>query len=478
MASKKVKKASHAEIAKDLLELSGGRENISKIYACMTRVRIVFVDESKAQLDKMKEHGSVRGYVKSSDEHQFVLGAGTSRKVLDAMEDQEKGLGTDSAPSLGDAKDNKAAMDAKYGNPVGKFLKRVANIFIPLIPGFIGCGIIIGLNNTLSTYTDFNEIFPNISASLALFGGAIYAVMFVLTGVNTAKEFGGSPTIGAILAAIIMAPGLGNIELLGNSLLPGRGGIFAVLLVAAFGAYVERSLRKRVPDSLDLVISPAITIIVTGFVALLFLQPLGGVIADGVTVTFTYMIETGGFFAGFVMAGLFLPLVMFGIHQGFLPIMAEMLNQTGVNALLPILSMAGAGQVGAVIAVLIKTRSVWLKKVIWSGLPVGFLGIGEPLIYGVTLPLGRPFIAACIGAAFGGGWIAMMQVTVTIPGGISGLLLLSADSQGSFVNHALGLIISYIAGFIAAYFIGFKDPVDEEMPSPGGGSASSLGLAK
>ncbi len=133
------------------------------------------------------------------------------------------------------------------------------------------------------------------------------------------------------------------------------------------------------------------------------LQPLGGAISEAIAHGASLAIDRGGLLVGAVLSGTFLPLVLTGLHQGLVPIHVELVQAHGYNALLPILSMAGVGQVGAAIAVLMKTRNARLKKVIKGALPVGLLGIGEPLIFGVTLPLGKPFPAACLGGAVGAG---------------------------------------------------------------------------
>lgn len=162
----------------------------------------------------------------------------------------------------------------------------------------------------------------------------------------------------------------------------------------------------------------------------------------------------GGLVAGFILAGTFLPMVMLGIHQGTVPIHAELIKQTGVTDLLPILAMAGAGQVGAALAVYFKTRDKDLKNIIKAALPVGILGIGEPLIYGVTLPLFRPFVAACLGAAFGGAVIAIAKVGA-LALGVSGILLTLLVNNVAM--YLMGLVVSYIAGFIIAWFMGFDE---------------------
>ena len=153
-----------------------------------------------------------------------------------------------------------------------------------------------------------------------------------------------------------------------------------------------------------------------------------------------------------------MPMVIMGLHQGLTPIHAELISRTGVTILLPILAMAGAGQVGAAAAVYFKTKNVRLKKTIAAALPVGIMGVGEPLIYGVTLPLGRPFVGAAIGGACGGAVQATYIVGVSALG-ISGLPL--AATADNIPIYLLGLTTAYVSGFVATWLIGFDDPKEE-----------------
>ena len=146
---------------------------------------------------------------------------------------------------------------------------------------------------------------------------------------------------------------------------------------------------------------------------------------------------------------------MMGIHQGLTPIHAELINQFGYTILLPILAMAGAGQVGAALAVYVKSRNPRLKKIVASSLFVVMMGVGDPLIYGVTLPLGRPFIGACIGGAIGGAIQAAFHVGA-FSLGISGLPLMPSTTHP--LMYAAGLAAAYGGGFIATWLLGFEDP--------------------
>jgi PTS system sucrose-specific IIC component len=207
-----------------------------------------------------------------------------------------------------------------------------------------------------------------------------------------------------------------------------------------------------------LILNPLLTTLITGSIAIIALQPLGGWISDAIAHGASWAIDRGGFLVGAVMAGTFLPLVLTGLHQGLVPIHVELVQAHGYNALLPILSMAGVGQVGAAIAVLMKTRNARLKKVIKGALPVGLLGIGEPLIFGVTLPLGKPFIGACLGGAVGGALISSWKVATVITFGISGLPLALTIVTGKVMLYLLGYLIAEIAGFLFTWLLGFNDP--------------------
>ncbi|MGI1690506.1 PTS transporter subunit EIIC [Thermoanaerobacter uzonensis] len=443
------------EIAQGIIKELGGKENVISITNCMTRLRVLVKDYDKVNREAL---GKIDGVIKVNEEGgelQVIVGPGLANKV---ESEASKILG---GTKVGKAEEVKAAISAKNQTPFKLLLRRIASIFIPLIPGLIGGGLILGITNVA---TKFNWIADkNLLAMLSLLGSTIFTYMGIMVGMNTAKEFGGSPTIGGILAGIIYNPALANITIGGKALVVGRGGIISVLIAAAFASWLEKNIRKRMPNSIELLATPLLTILIAGFATLYVLQPLGGYIADGIGKAVTVAIAgKAGVFTGFILAGTFLPLVMTGLHQGLTPIHVQLIESTGVTILLPILAMAGAGQVGAALAVYVKTKSKQLKKIIEGSILVGILGIGEPLIYGVTLPLGRPFIGACIGGAFGGAFEAL-KVVGARGLGISGVPLAALIEPNKIIYYVLGLLISYTAGFIATYLLGFEDPADEEI---------------
>lgn len=439
-------------IAQEINNVVGGKENILQIAYCMTRLRLTLVDSAKVNIDAIKKIEGVMGIVEQGDQLQIVLGPGRVTKVANEF-GQIVGM---EVGEVDEAKLRKQEINAKNATPFKLFLKKISSIFIPLIPAFIACGLVTGILNIVLKFNPGFGAGP-IGGILKIAGNAVFYGLNLFVGVNAAKEFGGSPMLGGVMAAIVSHPDLTKVTLWGNPLVPGRGGIIAVLLVVAFSSWLEKKVREIIPESLDLFLTPLIVILISCFAAILALQPLGGFISDAIGNATKIAISGGGAFTGFILGGTFLPLVMTGLHQGLTPIHADLFKTTGENLLLPILSMAGAGQIGAAIAVLIKTKNQRLKKTIVSALPVGLMGVGEPLIYGVTLPLGKPFIGACIGGAFGGATQAFLKVASTGMG-LSGLPLALITNKP--ILFLIGLLVAYIAGFIATMALGFEDPIE------------------
>ena len=441
------------ELAAELIKNLGGAANILSATNCMTRLRVQTADKNKIAVDTIKNLAEVAGVNDAGAEFQIILGPGKASNVTNAVNEI-----LNKRPKIGDGKELHEEIRAKNATPAKLFLRKIAGIFFPLIPGFIACGLITGVIGVTL------KISPELADAqsiklLSVFGNAVFFGMNLFVGYNAGKVFGGTPILGGVLAAIMTHPGLANVQIAGENLLPGRGGIISVVLVAAFGAWLEKKLHKIIPEMFDLFLTPLITILAAGLAAIFILQPIGGTISETIGAAATTAINSGGAAVGFTLAGLWLPMVMFGIHQAMTPIHVELISQYGYTILLPILAMAGAGQVGAAAAVYFKTKNKFLKKTIASALPVGMMGIGEPLIYGVTFPLGKPFIGACIGGAFGGAVIAKFSVGAATLG-ISGLPL--AATTNNIPVYLAGVAVSYIAGFIATWILGFDDPAEND----------------
>lgn len=444
-------------LAGHLLQGIGGEENITRLENCMTRVRVEVNDDARLDLTRLRQLDGVKGYVKQGSQHQFIVGPGAAAKVVEAMRSLMA-----SAPSQPQSIDRtRAQVKQKYKAPMSDALRQLANVFIPLIPAFIASGLITGIINIVKRpdiVGDFATHYPNMLGLAAIFGSTIFTIMNILVGVNTARVFGGSIALGGVMAGILSSPALAQISLFGENLQPGRGGVIAVLLVVVLMCWIEKKLRQWLPEALELILNPLLTTLITATLAIVALQPLGGIMSDAIAHGATLAIDRGGILVGALLAGTFLPLVLTGLHQGMVPIHVELVQAHGYNALLPILAMAGVGQVGASLAVLLKTRNARLKKLVKGALPVGILGIGEPLIFGVTLPLGRPFIAACLGGAVGGAVISYAKVATVITFGISGLPLALTIISGKVMLYLAGWLAAVVCGFLFAWFMGFNDP--------------------
>lgn len=449
------------EIANEIYNIVGPKEKIHTAECCMTRLRLDTEPISEEQTIALKKIKGVLGVNQTNAELQIILGPGRAAEVTKAflplLEDSSDNIPKKSA-SFGDGKELHGQIRAKNATPVKLFFKRIAGIFLPLIPAFIACGLLTGSLNVFLRFMPEAASYPWVQL-MKIAGNTVFYALNIIIGWNASKEFGGTPALGAALAVLISHPLLSTVTLFGDPLVPGRGGIIAVLLISAVASWLEKKVRPLIPEMLDLFLTPLIVFLISGTLAILILQPVGGMISEGIGRAATASIGSGGAFTGFVLGGAFLPCVLLGIHQALTPIHAELLARDGVTILLPILAMAGTGQVGASIAVYFKTKNNALKKTILSALPVGIMGVGEPLIYGVTLPLGRPFIGACIGGAFGGAIQAASMVGASVLG-LSGLPLAAATDHPTV--YLIGLLVSYIVGFIATWLIGFNDPLEEE----------------
>ncbi|MFD5147637.1 PTS transporter subunit EIIC [Streptomyces sp. NPDC058401] len=468
-----------------ILPLVGGPDNVLSIAHCMTRLRINLRDRTLVQDEALKALPAVMGVVED-DTYQIVLGPGTVARVtpeFEALVAEGRSAAAAAAPAApagagaGHTADElaaqgaaiKNAQKAKNSTPFKLFLRRIANIFVPLIPALIGCGIIAGLNGFL---TNMGWV-PAVVPALAAMASGFMSLIAVFVGYNTAKEFGGTAILGGAVAAIIVFPGVAKIDAFGQQLSPGQGGVLGALAAALLAVQVEKWCRKWVPEALDVLVTPTLTVLISGLVTIFGLMFVAGEVSTAIGSFATWLLATGGAFAGLVLGGLFLPLVMLGLHQALIPIHTTLIEQTGYTVLLPILAMAGAGQVGAAIAVYYKLpRNRSIRATIKSALPAGFLGVGEPLIYGVSLPLGRPFITACIGGAAGGAFVGLFNQLGTAFGstaiGPSGWalfpLLDGKSGMGMTIAiYAGGLAVGYLVGFAATYFFGFTRQMLEEF---------------
>lgn len=479
------------ELAKQIYAGAGGMGNVDSVVHCMTRVRMKVIDESLVDVAKLKAIPGVLGVVED-EQLQVIIGPGKVNKVAQEMVDQagvklgEKIPGNPNVTTGLSGKDkvNERAQEMKKvqkskqkPSKIKSILKDISNIFVPMIPAFVGTGIVAGiaavLTNLVTAGTIDGASWQQYIDIMNILKNGMFSYLVIYTGINAAQVFGATPTLGGVIGAVVMLTGMNPEAPLtnlftGTPLAAGQGGIIGVIFAVWLLSIVEKKLHKIVPDAVDIIVTPTLSLIAIGLIEIFLIMPLAGFISDGMVGGINWVLSVGGAFSGFVLGTLFLPMVMFGLHQILTPIHVQMIDETGRTLLLPILAMAGAGQVGAALALWVRCKKdKELTEMIKGALPVG---IGEPLIYGVTLPLGRPFITACIGGGIGGAVIGLIGNIGAIAIGPSGAALIPLISDGKWVGYVLGLLAAYAGGFLATFFFGIpkeqlaKEELAEEAP--------------
>ncbi len=465
------------------LSLVGGSGNVAKCGNCMTRLRLTLNNSALADHAALKKISGVMGVVESDAQLQIILGPGKAQTAADMMNALIES-GDNVAPAVSEADlstiaaQQKKQMKSKQTSAVQRFLSKFATIFTPLIPGFIAAGLLLGIATLLEQIYVVgqtpSEFMLDLVAYLKVFGKGLFAFLSILIGYNAQQAFGGSGVNGAILASLFVlgydpeaTKGIysGMSEFFGFAIDP-RGNIIGVLLAAILGAQVERKVREYMPDDLDMILTSVVTLLIMGAVTFLIIMPIGGELFKGMSWLFLNLNDNP--LGAAILAGLFLISVVFGIHQGFVPVYFALMEAQGFNSLFPILAMAGAGQVGASLALYARAKKeTTIRTQIKGAIIPGILGIGEPLIYGVTLPRVKPFVTACIGGAAGGFFIGLISYlglpvglnTVFGPSGVVAIPLMTS-AEGIFAGMAVfvgGLFISYAVGFASTYFFGCKD---------------------
>jgi len=462
--------------AKEIYDILGGKENIISNAVCMTRLRVKVRED--ADVEKLKKVDGVLNVVEA-ETLQIVLGPGKVNSVGDEfskLTGMPLGFSDNNVEDV--AKENKKANKQKHNGPVQRFLQKIANIFVPLLPGIIAAGLVMGLTNVVNVMTKNAYSTVWWFAAIRSIGFVMFGYLAIYVGMNAAKEFGGTAVLGGIMGSIFVAnpalPLLLKVEdksavilpFTGKPFAPGMGGLLASLFMGIIVAYLEKKVRKIVPVMLDTFFTPLLTLIIGVFIALIIIQPLGTAITAGIFNILDFAYNKLGILGGYILAAGFLPLVSVGLHQALTPIHVLLNDPTGptkgINYLLPILMMAGGGQVGAGIAIYVKTKSKKLKTMVRDALPVGILGIGEPLMYAVTLPLGKPFITACLGSGIGGLLAALFHLG-TISQGVSGLFGLLIVVPGTWIHFIIAMLGAYVGGFALTYFFGVDDERIEDI---------------
>lgn len=463
-------------LANGIIEKLGGKENIEAAINCMTRIRVVLKSDTAVQFDALKALDGVLAVTNHQKQYiEVVVGPGTARKCIDVF----RANGIPGFTAKQGRFDADAIKTSEAGSGTGskgiakRLLKQFSQIFAPLIPGIVAAGICAGLASLITQvapgYTDSRTL----SVIYNLLSGINAAFMTYLTawaGYRAAETFGGTPILGGMIGMFTTLSQVDEIsKVIGlydetqplNAILrSGRGGVLAAIIGVWLMCRIEKEVSKRMPDAMDVVFTPLLTLLATLIPYVLIVMPALGVVSTGLCklVGIVAMSEHPAvrMAAGFMGAALFLPMVATGTHHGLIALYTVQLETFGYVTLYPALAMAGAGQVGAAISIALKAKKAGnskLCKVINSAMPSAVLGVGEPLIYSVTLPMGRPFITAGLGAGIGGAFVMLMRVASTTwgPSGILGVFVMTEGPNGAVPSigcYLIGWAISCCAAFL------------------------------
>lgn len=453
-------------IAKQIYENIGGTENIISAAHCATRLRLVIGDNGKCAKEALENIEGVKGVFEASGQLQIILGTGTVNKVYEEF----IALAGISAASKEEVKQAAASKQ----NIFQRLIKTLGDVFVPIIPAIVASGLLMGLLEGLS------KVYPSLADSgtytiIHLFSNAAFVFLPILIAVSAAKVFGGNIFLGAVIGMIMIHTdllnawavagaesvpkadawfGLYEINLVGY-----QGHVIPVVIAVWFMSMLEKKLHKIVPEIIDLFVTPLVTVLVTGYLTLTIFGPVfswieNGVL-NGVQFLITLPLGIGSALAGAVYA----PTVVAGVHHMYNALEAGLLSSKGLNIWMPIATAANVAQGAAALALALKTKNQKLKALALPSSLSAFLGITEPVIFGVNLRYIKCFIAGCIGGA-AGGLVAGMTGVGASAYGITGLFgyLITTDYT---LQYTLTIAVSVAVAFVLSWIL-FKDDQNEQ----------------
>ncbi len=468
---KEGKDMDYRKTAQEIYELVGKKENIVSAAHCATRLRLVIGDNSKCSKEALENVAGVKGVFEASGQLQIILGTGTVNKVYDEF--------ISIAGITAASKEEVKQAAASRQNVFQRLIKTLGDVFVPIIPAIVASGLLMGLLEGLS------KVFPAMAESgtytiIHLFSNAAFVFLPILIAISAAKVFGGNLFLGAVIGMIMIHTdllnawsvatadtiptaeawfGLYEINLVGY-----QGHVIPVVIAVWFMSMLEKKLHKIVPEIIDLFVTPLVTVLVTGYLTLTIFGPVfswieNGVL-NGVEFLITLPLGIGSALAGAVYA----PTVVAGVHHMYNALEAGLLSSEGINIWMPIASAANVAQGAAALAMALKTRNQKLKALALPSSLSAFLGITEPVIFGVNLRYMKCFIAGCIGGAIGG-LIAGITGVGASAYGITGLFgyLITTDYT---IQYTMVVGAAAAAAFVISWIL-----YREEAPAQAGDSS-------
>ncbi|KIL49801.1 sucrose-specific PTS transporter subunit IIBC [Jeotgalibacillus soli] len=464
--------AENRDIAKEVIEAIGGEENIASMAHCATRLRIMVHDKEKIDQERIENTDKVKGAFFNSGQYQIIFGTGTVNRIYEEVEK----LGI-----AGSSKEEVKEQGKKQGNMFQRMIRTFGDVFVPIIPVLVATGLFMGLRGLIThpeVLSWFGLVPEDISANFILFTQVLtdtaFAFLPALVAWSAFRVFGGSPVIGIVLGLMLVNPALPNAYAVGNGsaealmmfgfipVLGYQGSVLPAFFIGFLGAKLERALRKRIPEALDLILTPFLTLLIMILLGLFAIGPIFHIVEEAILAGTVAVLDLPFGIAGLLIGFFHQIVVVTGVHHIFNFLEIQLLETRGVNAFNAIITCAIAAQGAACLAVGLKTKDKKLKALALPSSFSAFLGITEPAIFGVNLRYMKPFIMGLIGGAAGGFFASLvklegtgMAVTV-LPG-----TLLYLNEQ--IVFYIVANLISISVAFALTWTIGFNDKMQQEL---------------
>ena len=467
----------HKSVAQRVLKDVGGVGNILAAAHCATRLRLVLKNQDKVDQAAIDNDEDLKGSFLNAGQFQIIVGPGDVNEV-------HKYLIAAGAPEA--SKDDLKSIAAKQGNLVSRFIKTIADIFVPLIPVLVGGGMLMAVNSVLTSKGIFGpqpfiEMYPEwegFADIVNLLSAAPFAFLPVLVGFSATKVFGGNPYLGMTMGAAMVSPALMNGYSVAKSLAGVEGAdpmtywnlfglqvqqagyqgtVLPIMLVAFILSHIEKFFHKVLKGTIDFIFTPTLTILITGFLTFLLVGPpmfqLGTWLGEGINWLYTVAGPLGGLIFGTFYAFI----VMTGMHQAFPPIEMS-LWATGGSFIFVVASMSNVAQGAAAAGVALTTKNKKIKGIASASAPSAFLGITEPAMFGVNLALRWPFYIAIVSAGIGAMVASILNVKAIALGaaGYIGFPSISPTTGAGWAGFFGSLILTTVIAFIASFIWGKK----------------------
>ena len=447
------------DIAKAVVDALGGRENVNSVAHCATRLRVMVKDEAKINKEAIENLEKVQGAFFNSGQYQIIFGTGTVNKMYDEV--VALGLPTSS-------KDDMKAEAAKQGNWFQRAIRTFGDVFVPIIPVIVATGLFMGVRGLLNalgmTLPDDVKTYTEILTDTA------FIILPGLVVWSTFRVFGGNPAVGIVLGMMLVSGSLPNawavasggevtaMKFFGFIPVVGlQGSVLPAFIIGVVGAKFEKTLRKVVPDVLDLLVTPFVTLLVMSILGLFVIGPVFHVVENYILFGTKAILALPLGLGGLVIGGVHQLIVVSGVHHIFNLLEVQLLAADHVNPFNAIITAAMTAQGAATVAVGVKTKNPKLKTLAFPAALSAFLGITEPAIFGVNLRYRKPFFLSLIAGAIGGGLASLLGLAGTGNGItiIPGTMLYIGNGQ--LFQYLFMVAVSFALGFALTYMFGFED---------------------